>query len=118
MPEYMAAADVVICRAGAMTISELSMMGKACIMIPSPNVVDNHQYKNAKVLADAGAACLLEESQLDADVLWKHLESLLYDVSKREAQQTAIRNFADRDANERIFDELMKLAGNAEGTKK
>lgn len=110
MPEYMAAADVVICRAGAMTISELSMMGKACIMIPSPNVVDNHQYKNAKVLADAGAACLLEESQLDADILWKHLEALLYDVGKREAQQSAITRFADRDANERIFDELMKLA--------
>lgn len=111
MPEYMAAADVVICRAGAMTISELSMMGKACIMIPSPNVVDNHQYKNAKVLADAGAACLLEESQLDADILWTHVEALLYNEGARLAQQEAITQFADRDANRRIFDELVRLAG-------
>ena len=109
MPEYMAAADVVICRAGAMTISELSMMNKACIMIPSPTVVDDHQYKNAKVLADAGAACLLREDGLDADLLWQNLESLLYDKSKREAQEKAIGAFADRDANQHIFDELMKL---------
>ena len=109
MPEYMAAADVVICRAGAMTISELSMMNKACIMIPSPNVVDDHQYKNAKVLADAGAACLLREDGLDADVLWQNLETLLYNETKRAAQETAISTFADRDANRHIFDELMKL---------
>lgn len=111
MPEYMAAADVVICRAGAMTISELSMMGKASIMIPSPNVVDNHQYKNAKVLADAGATCLLEESGLDADTLWHELETLLYNVERREACMKAILPFADADANARIFDELMRLAG-------
>jgi UDP:flavonoid glycosyltransferase YjiC (YdhE family) len=54
MPCQMAAADLVICRAGAMTISELALMGKAAILIPSPNVTDNHQYLNAKVLADAG----------------------------------------------------------------
>ena len=109
MPEYMAAADVVICRAGAMTISELSMMKKACIMIPSPNVVDNHQYKNAKVLSDAGAACLLEEASLNADVLWSYLEELLYNEDKRAKQQEAISTFADRDANQHIFEELMKL---------
>ena len=110
MPEYMAAADVVICRAGAMTISELSMMKKACVMIPSPNVVDNHQYKNAKVLSDAGAACLLEEDGLDAETLWSHLEGLLYDGRKRRAQEDAISAFADRDANQHIFEELMKIA--------
>ncbi len=110
MPAFMAAADVVICRAGAMTVSELSMMGKACVMIPSPNVVDNHQYKNAKVLADAGAVCLLQESELDVDLLWKTLETLLYDTEKQKAQEVAITAFADRDANERIFKELMNLA--------
>ena len=54
----MSAADVIVCRAGAMTISELAMMKKACVIIPSPNVVDNHQYKNAKVLADVNSAVL------------------------------------------------------------
>ena len=56
MPYQMAAADVTICRAGAMTISELANGGKCAVFIPSPNVTDNHQYKNAKVLVDAGAA--------------------------------------------------------------
>ncbi|MBQ8896673.1 MAG: hypothetical protein IJY88_07785, partial [Clostridia bacterium] len=60
MPIQMAAADVVISRAGAMTVSELSMQKKVSIMIPSPNVTNNHQYKNAKVLADAEAAVLIE----------------------------------------------------------
>ncbi len=109
MPEYMAAADVVICRAGAMTISELSMMGKAAILVPSPNVVDNHQYKNAKVLADAGAARLLEEKELDAPALWQTLEPLLYDASARYSMETAIAAFADPDANDRIFREIMAL---------
>lgn len=110
MPDYMAAADVVICRAGAMTISELSMMGKACIMIPSPNVVDNHQYKNAKVLADAGAACLLEEADLNAALLWDHLQALLYNEALRDSQQKAIVKFADRDANQQIYEELVALS--------
>ena len=118
MPSYMAAADVVICRAGAMTISELSMMEKASIIIPSPNVVDDHQYKNAKVLADAGAACLLREEGLDAASLWKVLESLLYDEKKRMAQQAAVCHFADREANQRIFEELMALAGKRNGKQK
>ena len=61
------AADAVICRAGAMTISEMALLGRACILIPSPNVVNNHQYENAKRLADAGAAILLEEKISDAE---------------------------------------------------
>lgn len=109
MPEYMAAADVVICRAGAMTVSELSVMGKAAVMIPSPNVVDNHQYKNAKVLADAGAVTLLEEASLTADILWGELESLLYHTEKRSELEKNIKDFADPNANERILSELMKL---------
>lgn len=109
MPEYMAAADVVICRAGAMTVSELSIMGKASIMIPSPNVVDNHQYKNAKVLADADATCLLVEQGLTAAELWKKLEVLLYTVEKRTVMEKSIAQFADRNANDRIFREIMAL---------
>lgn len=109
MPEFMAAADVVICRAGAMTVSELSIMGKASIMVPSPNVVDNHQYKNAKVLDDAKATCLLTEQGLTAELLWENLEALLYAPEKRAAMEQEIRQFADRNANERIFEEIMAL---------
>lgn len=109
MPEYMAAADVVICRAGAMTVSELSIMGKASIMVPSPNVVDNHQYKNAKVLADADATCLLAEEELTAEVLWDNLSTLLYSPEERASMEENIRQFADRNANERIFEEIMSL---------
>ena len=109
MPEWMAAADVVVCRAGAMTISELSIMGKASVMIPSPNVVDNHQYKNAKVLADADATCLLTEGELTVDMLWHNLEEILYRSERREALENNIRAFAEPDANERIFGEIMAM---------
>ena len=109
MHEKMAAADVVVCRAGAMTVSELSMMGKAAIMIPSPNVVDNHQYKNAKVLADANAAVLMEEKDVSADSLWAEIENLLVDTKKRGELEKNIKQFARLDANKVIFDEIMKL---------
>lgn len=110
MPLRMAAADLVICRAGAMTVSELAMMGKASILIPSPNVTDNHQYMNAKVLADAGAACLLEEASLSPELLCKNIEHYFASGKERERMEVLIKSFADPDANRRIFDEIMKLA--------
>ena len=112
MHRKMAAADLVICRAGAMTISEISMMGKTAIIIPSPNVTDNHQYENAKVLADAGAAILLEEKRLDADILWNEIKSLCDDPEKREKMSSKIRTFAKNDANKLIYEEIVKLVNN------
>ena len=110
MPIHMAAADLVICRAGAMTVSELAMMGKASILIPSPNVTDNHQYKNAKVLADAGAACLLQEENLNAELLGENVEYYLLKENERRRMEMLVKNFADADSNRRIFDEIVKLA--------
>ena len=110
MPLRMAAADLVICRAGAMTVSELAMMGKAAILIPSPNVVDNHQYMNAKVLADAGAACLLEEATLTPSLLAQNIEYYLYRGNERQRMELLVKDFADPDANRRIFDEILALA--------
>ena len=69
MNEYLNACDVVISRAGALTISEITACGKASILIPSPNVTGNHQFFNAKVVADRGGAILLEEKNLTADAL-------------------------------------------------
>ena len=105
----MSAADVIVCRAGAMTISELAMMKKASIIIPSPNVVDNHQYKNAKVLADANATVLIEEKDLDDKSFSDAVNSLVADKSKREELSKNIIQFANNDANRVIYSEIVKL---------
>ncbi len=109
MPLRMAAADLVICRAGAMTLSELAMMGKASIMIPSPNVVDDHQYKNAKMLADGNATCLIRESELSPALLLKKICTYREDADARLAMEKAVKGFADPDANRRIYDEILKM---------
>ena len=109
MPYWMAAADVVVARAGAMTISELSLMKKACVLIPSPNVVDNHQYKNAKVLADQRAAVLIQESELVGDKYSKAILALINNDEARLAMSERIGQFADPSANKNIYDEMLKL---------
>jgi len=114
MPEQMAAADLVICRAGAMTVSELAIAGKCAIFIPSPNVTDNHQYRNAKVLVDAGAASLFEEKELegtDAAPLTARAAYLLSPEgeAERRRMEEAIRAFAVPDANRRIYFDLVEL---------
>lgn len=109
MPLRMAAADIVISRAGAMTVSELAMMKKASIMIPSPNVTNNHQYKNAKVISDIGGTVLIEEKELMGDRLLREAKALIYDVKKRAEMGEAISHFADLDANKIIYEEIKKL---------
>lgn len=109
MPEVMAAADVVICRAGAMTVSEISMMKKAAIFIPSPNVVENHQYKNAKLLADKDAAVVIEEKMLTPDRLCKEIKRLLENSVLRESMEKKVFEFSNLQANRLIYDEIIKL---------
>ena len=115
MSTQMAAADVVICRAGAMTVSELALMKKACVMIPSPNVTDNHQYKNAKALADNGAVILLEEKDMTPGRLTQEVSALLADGAARHRMEEAIASFARADANRLIYDELMRLMAQSKG---
>ena len=114
MPVRMAAADITVNRAGAMTISELAATGKCSIFIPSPNVAENHQYKNAKVLSDAGAAALFEEKELTdgAKPLIEEVEKLLSDEGDelRAERSEKIRQFAVSDANKLIYNDLVKLA--------
>ena len=114
MPVRMAAADITINRAGAMTISELAATGKCSIFIPSPNVAENHQYKNAKVLSDAGASALFEEKDLvdGAKPLIEEVEKLLSDGGEklRAERSEKIRQFAVSDANKLIYNDLVKLA--------
>ncbi|MBE6586667.1 MAG: UDP-N-acetylglucosamine--N-acetylmuramyl-(pentapeptide) pyrophosphoryl-undecaprenol N-acetylglucosamine transferase [Ruminococcaceae bacterium] len=103
MPLRMAAADVVISRAGAMSISELALMKKAAVLVPSPYVADNHQFKNAMALHHKGAGLCVEEKTLATDALTKAVESLLNDSRVRQNMQNAIfENFAMLSANETI----------------
>ncbi|MBE6539031.1 MAG: undecaprenyldiphospho-muramoylpentapeptide beta-N-acetylglucosaminyltransferase [Ruminococcaceae bacterium] len=109
MPLRMAAADIVISRAGAMTVSELAMMKKTSIMIPSPNVTNNHQYKNAKVISDMGGTVLIEEKDLHDGRLMREVEALMNDTERRQSMGEAISHFADLDANKIIYEEIKKL---------
>ena len=111
MPLYMSAADCVIARAGAMTLSELATLKKAAILIPSPYVADNHQFKNAKALADREAALLVEEKTLADGALTVAAEQLLTDTAMRAKQEQNIAAFADSHANERIWEEIQMLTG-------
>ncbi len=109
MPTYMAAADIVISRAGAMTVSELSLMKKTCILIPSPYVADNHQYENAKTLVDASAAYLVEEAHLAGGELNVAVQRLLESPDERALLAYNIASFADPDANRLIWNEIRAL---------
>lgn len=102
MPRVMTAADLVMCRAGASTISELCYMGKPVIIVPSPNVTNNHQEKNARVLEEAGGAKVLLEGEFDACSLLADVKELLADDEKLGAMSAAMTSLAAEDATERI----------------
>ena len=109
MPTVMAAADVVICRSGASTISELTALAKPSILIPSPNVTGDHQTKNAKVVADAGGAILLPEGEATPQRLYQEVTSLLADSPRRKAMGEAVAKLAPPDATALILDTLLAL---------
>lgn len=111
MAVCMAAADLVISRSGANALSELEAMGRASILIPSPNVAGNHQYHNAMVLGKAGAAIVIEEKNLNGQVLIDNVSDLCRDKERlnRFAQRAA--SLYVPDTPDRVFnalDELMK----------
>ena len=109
MPTIMAAADVIISRAGASSCNEIAASGTPAILIPSPNVTDNHQEKNARVLADRGGAELLLEKDCTAQVLYDTVKSLLADQSRRDRMSTLLRGSVILDSAERICDILEEL---------
>lgn len=104
MPEILACADIVICRAGAMTLAEISAMKKSAVIIPSPNVTNNHQYKNAKVLADGDAATLIEEKDLTGELLSEKVKMYADNPMLRVMTGENIKKFAVYDTLDRIFD--------------
>ena len=110
MPKVMSAADVIICRSGASTISELTYLGKPAVIVPSPNVVNDHQTKNARVLAQAGAAVMLPEAGLDADTLYDTVSALMFDEERMRAMHGASEALGTRDAADRIASLVIGLA--------
>ena len=109
MPCVMAAADLILCRAGASTISELCYMAKPVIMVPSPNVTNGHQEKNARVLERAGGARLLLEGEFDAESLLGEIKALLADDERLAAMSGAMHSLAVPGATDRICDITLSL---------
>ena len=105
----MAAADLVICRAGAITLGELQACAKPAVLIPSPYVAENHQFHNAMTLKRVGAAEILEEKDLTGESLIETVSGLIENKPRLDNMQAAARKSAIIDANERIYQNLMSL---------
>lgn len=111
MAELMRAADLVICRAGASTISELTALGVPAIIVPSPNVTHNHQESNARVLADAGGAVMLLEKDSSGQTLYDTACGILRDGERRKEMSAAMASLGVIDAADKILDAVLALAG-------
>lgn len=109
MPKQMAAADLVISRSGAITLSELSFLGKPAILIPSPNVTDNHQYKNALVYQEAGAAVLIEEKDLNPEGLIRAVSGILSSEETMRKMSENMKKLAKENATGIIWNEIKRI---------
>ena len=110
MPTLMAAADVIISRAGASTCNEIGAAGLPCILIPSPNVTNNHQEKNARVLESRGGAVVIVEKDCSAEKVYEEIKSLLADPDRRAEMGKNLRRMVTMDSTERICDIVEQLA--------
>ena len=118
MPTVMAAADVVISRAGASSCSEIAASGTPCVLIPSPNVTDNHQEKNARALEAQGAAIVLLEKDCTAQRLYDEITALFQDPARYAAMGKALYSMAVPDSAERlcaVMEGLVKTKENRNG---
>jgi UDP-N-acetylglucosamine--N-acetylmuramyl-(pentapeptide) pyrophosphoryl-undecaprenol N-acetylglucosamine transferase len=111
MPEALGAADLVISRAGASTLEEVAAVGVPALIIPSPNVTDNHQEHNANSLARRGAAVVIRDSLLDHRTLLENVNAILGDAAKRAAMAAASRQAGHPRATEDLLDLILELAG-------
>ena len=110
MARCMSAADIVISRSGASSLSEIEALGKASILIPSPNVAENHQYHNAMALVEKNAALLIEEKNLTKENFSKVFRSLEGDKNKIAELSKNAKSLAIIDAKERIADIIVSLS--------
>ena len=109
MAVVMRAADLVLCRAGASTISELTALGVPALIVPSPYVTNNHQEKNARVLESAGGAEVLLERDSSGQVLFRAACGILHDRDRRAAMERAMSALGIRDATERIYQTVLEI---------
>lgn len=110
MPLVMAAADLVVCRSGASTLSELAALGRPAILVPSPNVTNNHQDKNARVLEKAGAAVIIPESEITEDKLLGSVSLLLSRPDTLTAMSEQMKKLGMGNATSIIADIILDLA--------
>ena len=109
MPERLSGADLVLCRAGATTLSELAAAGRAAILVPYPHAADDHQRHNAETVASAGGAVVLRDDALSAATVVATLQPLLEDPARRASMATAQGGLARPDAGRRIVDLLTAM---------
>ena len=109
MAPVMRAADLVLCRAGASTISELTALGVPALIVPSPYVTNNHQEKNARVLEAAGGAVVLLERDSSGQALFQTVCGILRDAQRRAAMEKAMASLGIRDATERIYQTVLEI---------
>lgn len=110
MPDCMAAADVIISRAGASSLNEIAATGTPCILIPSPNVTDNHQEKNARAIEARGGAVVVLEKDCTAQLLYDTVAQILSDKARYDAMSTALKGAVVLDSAQRICDIIEELA--------
>ena len=109
MAAVMRAADLVLCRAGASTISELTALGVPALIVPSPYVTNNHQEKNARVLENAGGAAVLLEKDCSGQALFQAACGILHDGARRASMERAMSALGIRDATERIYQTVLEI---------
>jgi UDP-N-acetylglucosamine--N-acetylmuramyl-(pentapeptide) pyrophosphoryl-undecaprenol N-acetylglucosamine transferase len=110
MPTIMAAADVIISRAGASSCSEIAASGTPCVLIPSPNVTDNHQEKNARAMEAQGGAVVLLEQDATPEILYRQICDLLNDADQYNAMRKALYGISVPDSAERLCAVMEQLA--------
>lgn len=109
IPKLMIAADLVICRSGASTLSELSASAKASVLVPSPNVTNNQQYHNAKEYSDLGAAIMIEDSALDSARLCDCVDELFSDMDKLKSLGAKAAGFEVKNSEKIMFDKIKSI---------
>ena len=115
IPMYFSAADLILCRAGASTLSELAFLGKPSIIVPSPNVTNNHQEKNARLFERAGAAIVLTEGSFTAENLLDSIRKVLTSEDLKNTMSQAMLSFRVQDSAERIAGSILSFVESMKG---
>ena len=110
MPTVMAAADVIIGRAGSATCNEIAASGTPCILVPSPHVTNNHQEKNARVLEEGGGAVVVLEKDCTPEKMYELITGLLADEARREQMSRKLHTMVHLNSTERICDIVESLS--------